>query len=150
MVLSGNTYHIFKSAMLMSHFLILDTFGENMKMWHQHDGLKNVIRISREHHRCLYCRKLFSDTKKHFWKLLGKFSQVFTLFHNTFRYTKKFDFFAPKHAGLQRTLNYFSANLPKFQIFLEQSIFVVQKRLAYEKASIFDEECDEIKIKQFA
>ena len=35
---------------------------------------------------------------------MGKFSQVFTLFHNTFRHTKKSDFFASKHAGLQRTL----------------------------------------------
>ena len=38
----------------------------------------------------------------------------------------------------------------KFQIFVEQSIFVVQKRLIYEKASIFDGKYDEIKIKQFA
>ena len=44
----------------------------------------------------------------------------------------------------------FSANFGKFQIFLEQWIFVVQKRLVYEKASIFDGECDEIKIKRFA
>jgi len=44
-------------------------------------------------------------------------------------------------------LAYFLANFPKFQIFLEQSIFVVQKRLVYEKASIFDGECNEIKIK---
>ena len=43
----------------------------------------------------------------------------------------------------------FSANFPKFQIFVEQSIFVVQKRLIYEKTSIFDEKYDEIKIKQF-
>ena len=42
---------------------------------------------------------------------------------------------------------HFPANFPKFQIFLEQSIFVVQKRLVYEKASVFDEEYDEIKIK---
>ena len=42
---------------------------------------------------------------------------------------------------------HFPANFPKFQIFLEQSIFVVQKRLVYEKASIFDEKCDGIKIK---
>ena len=47
-------------------------------------------------------------------------------------------------------LAHFPANFPKFQIFLEQSIFVVQKRLVYEKASIFDEEYDEVKIKQFA
>ena len=45
---------------------------------------------------------------------------------------------------------HFPANFPKFQIFLEQSIFMVQKRLVYEKASNFDGECDEIKIKQFA
>ena len=43
-----------------------------------------------------------------------------------------------------------SANFAKFQIFVEQSTFVVQKRLIYEKASIFDEKCDAIKIKQFA
>ena len=48
-------------------------------------------------------KNFFLDTKK-FLKNLEKFSQVFTLFHNTFRYTKKFDFFASKHAGLQRTL----------------------------------------------
>ena len=47
-------------------------------------------------------------------------------------------------------LAHFPANFPKFQIFLEQSIFVVQKRLVYEKAFIFDEEYDEIKIKRFA
>ena len=35
---------------------------------------------------------------------MGKFSQVFTLFHDTFHHTKKSDFFASKHAGLQRTL----------------------------------------------
>jgi len=47
-------------------------------------------------------------------------------------------------------LAHFPAKFPKFQIFLEQSIFVVQKRLIYEKASIFDEKYDEAKIKQFA
>ena len=47
-------------------------------------------------------------------------------------------------------LAHFPANFPKFQIFLEQSIFVVQKRSIYEKAFIFDGECDEIKIKRFA
>ena len=47
-------------------------------------------------------------------------------------------------------LAHFPANFPKFQIFLEQSIFVVQKRLVYEKASIFDGKYDEIKIKRFA
>ena len=30
---------------------------------------------------------------------------------------------------------------------LEKPIFVVEKRLAYEKISIFDKECDELKIK---
>ena len=44
----------------------------------------------------------------------------------------------------------FPANFLKFQIFIEQSIFVVQKRLTYEKASIFDEEYHAIKIKQIA
>ena len=43
----------------------------------------------------------------------------------------------------------FSANFPKFQIFVEQSIFVVQKRLIYEKTSIFYEKYDAIKIKRF-
>ena len=47
-------------------------------------------------------------------------------------------------------LAHFPANFPKFQILSEQSIFVAQKRLIYEKASIFDEEYDEEKIKQFA
>ena len=41
----------------------------------------------------------------------------------------------------------FSANFLKFQIFLEQSIFVVQKRLVYEKVSIFDGKHDAINIK---
>ena len=44
-------------------------------------------------------------------------------------------------------LAHFPANFLKFQIFLEQSIFVVQKRLVYEKAFIADGECHEIKIK---
>ena len=44
----------------------------------------------------------------------------------------------------------FKANFLKFQILLEQPIFVVQKRLIYEKASIFDEKFDEIKFKWFA
>ena len=44
----------------------------------------------------------------------------------------------------------FSACFPKFQIFLEQSIFVVQKRLIYEKTTIFDEECNAAKIKRFS
>ena len=45
---------------------------------------------------------------------------------------------------------HFPANFSKFQILSEKSIFVVQKRLVYEKTLIFNEECDEIKIKQFA
>ena len=44
-------------------------------------------------------------------------------------------------------LAHFSAKYIKFQILLEQPIFVVQKRLPYEKASIFDEKFDEIKFK---
>ena len=36
----------------------------------------------------------------------------------------------------------FPANYTKFQICLEQLIFIVQKRLAYEKAPIFDEKND--------
>ena len=47
-------------------------------------------------------------------------------------------------------LAHFQTNFLKFQIFLEQSIFVVQKRLIYEKASIFNRKYDEIKIKRFA
>ena len=47
-------------------------------------------------------------------------------------------------------LVHFLAKYIIFQIFLEQPIFVVQKRLIYEKASIFDEEFHEIKIKQVA
>ena len=47
-------------------------------------------------------------------------------------------------------LAHFLAKFQNFQIFLEQSIFVVQKRLIYEKVSIFDREYDKIKIKQFA
>ena len=41
----------------------------------------------------------------------------------------------------------FSANFHKFQILLQESIFVVQKRLVYEKASIFDGKYDAIKFK---
>ena len=44
-------------------------------------------------------------------------------------------------------LAHFPAKHTKFQIFAEQSIFVVQKRLVYKKASISDGECDQIKIK---
>ena len=44
----------------------------------------------------------------------------------------------------------FSANFHTFQISLEHSIFVVQKRLIYEKAYVFDGKYDAIKIKQFA
>ena len=47
-------------------------------------------------------------------------------------------------------LAHFPANFPKFQIFLEQSIFVVQKRLVYEKVFIFNEKYDEAKFKRFA
>ena len=43
-------------------------------------------------------------------------------------------------------LAHFPANFPKFQIFLKQSIFVVQKRLVYEKTFSFDGEYDTIKI----
>ena len=44
----------------------------------------------------------------------------------------------------------FPANFHEFQISLEHSIFIVQKRLVCEKASIFDGKYDAIKIKQFA
>ena len=44
----------------------------------------------------------------------------------------------------------FLANFPKLQFFVEKPVFVVQERLIYEKAFIFDEEYDAIKIKQFA
>ena len=44
----------------------------------------------------------------------------------------------------------FLANFHQFQIFVEQSIFVVQKGLIYEKAFIFDGKYDQIKIKRFA
>ena len=47
-------------------------------------------------------------------------------------------------------LAHFSAKYIRFQMLVEQSIFVVQKRLIYEKAYIFDAKYDEIKIKQFA
>ena len=57
--------------------------------------------------------------------------------------------FAPKFLRYAH-FSSFSANFPKFQIFLEQSVFFVQKRLVYEKASIFDEKCDGIEIKLFA
>ena len=39
------------------------------------------------------------------------------------------------------------ANFHTFQISLEHSICVVQKRLIYEKASFFDKKFDEIKVK---
>ena len=55
-----------------------------------------------------------------------------------------------RNFGGMLILAHFPANFPKFQIFLEQSIFVVQKRLVYEKASIFNEEYGEVKIKRFA
>ena len=41
----------------------------------------------------------------------------------------------------------FLANFHKFQMFVEQSIFVVEKSLIYEKASIFNQKYDAIKIK---
>ena len=41
----------------------------------------------------------------------------------------------------------FLANFYKFQIFVEQSIFVVEKCLIYEKTSIFNEKYDRTKIK---
>ena len=44
----------------------------------------------------------------------------------------------------------FPANLSKFQIFIQNSFFLVQRRLVYEKVSIFNREYDEIKIKLFA
>ena len=44
----------------------------------------------------------------------------------------------------------FPAIFSKFEIFVEQSIFVVQKRLVYEKESIFDGKYDAIKIRRFA
>ena len=40
----------------------------------------------------------------------------------------------------------FPANFHKFQISLEHSIFIVQKRLIYEKSSISNEKYDAIKI----
>ena len=55
-----------------------------------------------------------------------------------------------RNFGGMLILAHFPAKFPKFQIFLGQSIFVVQKRLIHEKASIFDEKYDVIKIKQFA
>ena len=36
----------------------------------------------------------------------------------------------------------FPANFSKFQIFLEQPIFIVRKGLLYEKTLVFDEEYD--------
>ena len=47
-------------------------------------------------------------------------------------------------------LVHFPAKYIRFQILLEHPIFVVQRRLIYEKASIFDGKYDAIKIKQFA
>jgi len=37
-----------------------------------------------------------------------------------------------------------------FKVFVEQSIFVAQKRLVYEKASFYDGKNDAITIKEFA
>ena len=48
-----------------------------------------------------------------------------------------------------RKYAHFSAKYMKFEIFAEQSILVVQKRIIYEKASIFDGKYDQIKIKRF-
>ena len=55
-----------------------------------------------------------------------------------------------RNFGIMLILANFSAKYIKFQILLEQPIFVVQKRLIYEKASIFDGKYDGIKIKRFA
>ena len=44
-------------------------------------------------------------------------------------------------------LAHFPAKYINFQMFVEQRIFVVQKREPYEKASIFNEKYDGIKIK---
>ena len=93
MVLSGNTYHILSPPCwchIFSSFLQkcprmkkCDINMANLKMWY----------VFPESTIDAYIVENFSlDTKKHLWKILGKFSQVFTLFHNTFRYTKKFDF----------------------------------------------------------
>ena len=54
--------------------------------------------------------------------------------------------FAPKFLRYAH-FSSFSAKYIKIRIFLEQSIFVVKKRLLYEKAFIFNEKCDGIKIK---
>ena len=43
----------------------------------------------------------------------------------------------------------FPANFPKFQIFLEQPIFIVRKGLLYEKTSIFNEKYDASILKWF-
>ena len=55
-----------------------------------------------------------------------------------------------RNFGIMLILAHFSAKYIKFQILLEQPIFVVQKCLIYEKASISNGKYDEIKIKQFA
>ena len=105
MVLSGKTYHIFKFAMLMSHFFIFSPeMSTHEKMWYQHGELKMWYVFPESTIDAYIVENFHLDIKKHFWKILGKFSQVFTLFHNTFHHTKKSDFFASKHAGLQRTL----------------------------------------------
>ena len=54
-----------------------------------------------------------------------------------------------RNFGGMLILAHFPANFPKFQTFLEQSIFAVQKRSVYEKAYIFDVKCDEIKLSDF-
>ena len=54
-----------------------------------------------------------------------------------------------RNFGIMLILAHFSAKYIRFQMLVEQSIFVVQKRLVHEKVSIFDEEYDEAKIKRF-
>ena len=61
----------------------------------------------------------------------------------------------PTHQNLHRNfcglliLAYFPAKYIKFQIFVDQSVFVVQKHLIYKKSFIFDGKYDAIKIKWF-
>ena len=53
----------------------------------------------------------------------------------------------PNEAQKFRWYAHFQYISQHFEIFVEQSIFVVQKRLVYEKASIFDGKYDAIKFK---
>ena len=59
----------------------------------------------------------------------------------------------PTHQNLHRNfcglliLAYFPAKYIKFQIFIDQSFFVVQKHLIYKKSFIFDRKFDTVKIK---